>query len=105
MRISKKLKRLLVIYVAVYLMIGLTCFMVDFQIWKDTGSFPPSGTGSPSFPIAYFSVLCCFLPLSFLVKNTAKAESKKKIEAVMKCLILIIIIWLLIAPIALLASQ
>lgn len=98
--ISKKLKYLIVIYLIVYLMTGLVCFVADVYIWRDTGSFPLSGVDSPSFPIVYFLVLCCFLPLSFQIKNTAKAESSKKIEVVMKCVIIILVTWLLFATIA-----
>lgn len=100
MHASKKLKHLLMIYVIGYLMVGLACFAVEVHIWRNTGSFPPSGVDSPFFPIVYIFVVCCFLPLSFLIKNTAKAESSKKIEVVMKCMILILVIWLLFATIA-----
>lgn len=100
MRMSKKLKYLLALHEITFLIIGLACFLVDFHIWRETGSFPPSGVGSPAFPIAYFGVLCCLLPMSLLVKRTAKAESRKKIEAAMKCKIIIFVTWLLLAAIA-----
>lgn len=100
MRASKKLKHLLMIYVIGYLMTGLACLAVEVHIWRDTGRFPPSGVDSPSFSIVYILVVCCFLPLSFLIKNTAKAESSKKIEVVMKCMIIVLVIWLLFATIA-----
>lgn len=38
--------------------------------------------------------------MSLLVKRTAKAESRKKIEAAMKCKIIIFVTWLLLAAIA-----
>lgn len=52
MRMSKKLKYLLALHEITFLIIGLACFLVDFHIWRETGSFPPSGVGSPAFPTA-----------------------------------------------------
>ena len=58
MRISKKLKLLLVIYVAVYLMIGLACFMVDLERYRELSAF---GDGVTVVPDRVFLGVVLFL--------------------------------------------
>lgn len=103
MRVSKKLKALVTVFIVSYLLAGLGCTIATFLDWRKTGNFVLSGPEAPSFRIAYVATLFYFLPLSIQIKHVAKQSSQKVMVKIAMCVVVILIVWLLIATAALLS--